>query len=157
MKCSQLVVIDNRPTCKVASWWAGQPVPVAPDACKVCLGCPVPRGLNRVTVGVAMSHLAKFDQQAYQAKLPSAMEHLVEPSAPEALVRYAKATAEWVAKGRPTRSDSEVLQILDICRDCPEWLPDREACRFCGCFINSGDGWTNKARRLNEHCPLEKW
>jgi len=158
MNCSHLHKIDGQSVCGVATWWAGaSEVPVTPEACKVCLGSSVPRGINQVTVSIALTHLSKTDPNLYQIKLPQSLKHIVGPGAPEKVVRYAKATADWVKQGRPTRSDNEVLQILEICKSCDNWLPDEEACRLCGCHINSGNGWVNKARRLNEHCPLEKW
>lgn len=156
--CNQIVEIDGQATCRVANYWAdGRPVPIKEEACKVCVGCPVPRGLNRVTVSLAMGQLKQVAPDAYEAKLPASMEHLIPPGAAESVVRYARATAAWVSAGRPSRTDGEVAQILEICHGCPEWLAESEACRLCGCHINSGNGWTNKARRLNEHCPQEKW
>lgn len=155
--CNQIIEIDGRETCRVASYWAGIPVPTNPEACKVCVGCPVPRGLNRVTVSLAMGELRETDPDTYERKTPLSLEYLIPPGAPESVVRYARSTTEWVRQGRPTRTDTEVAQILEICQGCPEWLAEQSACRLCGCHINSGNGWTNKARRLNEHCPKEKW
>ena len=158
MDCNQIIEIDGQRACKVATYWAeGNPVPVTDGACQVCVGCTVPRGLNRVTVSLAMGKLAQVAPAIYQAKLPAATPHLIPPGAPEKVVRYAQATADWVKAGRPTRTDTEVAKILEICHSCPEWLKEQEACRLCGCLINSGGPWTNKARRLNEHCPQEKW
>ena len=158
MDCNQIIEIDGQRACKVATYWAeGNPVPVTDGACQVCIGCPVPRGINRVTVSLAMGKLAQVAPAVYQAKLPAATPHLIPPGAPEKVVRYAQATADWVKAGRPTRTDTEVAKILEICHSCPEWLKEQEACRLCGCLINSGGPWTNKARRLNEHCPQEKW
>ena len=158
MDCNQIIEIDGQRTCRVATYWAeGNPVPVTEGACQVCVGCPVPRGLNRVTVSLAMGKLAQVAPAIYQAKLPAAAPHLIPAGAPESVVRYAQATADWVKTGRPTRTDTEVAKILEICQGCPQWLAEQGACRLCGCHINSGGPWTNKARRLNEHCPQEKW
>lgn len=157
-ECVQILEIDGQPTCRVANHWAeGRPVPVNESACKMCVGCSVPRGINRVTVSLAIGQLAKVAPAIYRAKLADAAPHLVSPGAPEKLVRYVQATADWVKAGRPTRTDGEVAQILEICQACPEWLAEKGSCRLCGCYINSGTAWTNKARRLNEHCPQEKW
>lgn len=158
MSCSHFHSVDGKGFCGVATWWAGSSeVPVTPEACKVCLSSSVPRGLNQVTVSIGLTHLSQTDPAMYHKKLPEAIKHVAAPGASEKLVRYAKATAEWVKQGRPTRSDGEVLQILEICNGCDNWLPEEGACRLCGCHINSGNAWVNKARRLNEHCPLEKW
>jgi hypothetical protein len=155
-RCDMLEKIDGQQCCKVATYWAnGHPTEVSEAACKVCIGTPTPRGLNRVTVALGLGKLREEDPAAYQAKLPSSLEHLTDPGAGEALMRYVESTKAWVLQGKPVRTDAQVLAILDICNGCEQF--DGAKCGICGCMINVGGGWTSKARRLNEHCPLEKW
>ena len=154
--CEMLEVIDGKPCCKVATYWAdGHPVEVSEPACAVCVGTPTPRGLNRVTVALGLGKLQQVDAEAYKEKLPTSLEHLISPGAGEAMMRYVESTRQWVLHGRPERTDQQVLEIISICGGCEQY--DGSKCGICGCMINAGGRWTSKASRLNEHCPLEKW
>ena len=154
--CKMLEIIEERPHCKVATYWAnGIPVEVSEAACKVCVGTPTPRGLNRVTVSLGLGKLKEEDPKAFQAKVHKSLEHLSDPGSGEALARYVQATKEWVMRGKPVRTDQEVLAILKICQGCDKYKDGK--CSICGCLINAGGGWTSKARRQNEHCPEGRW
>jgi hypothetical protein len=70
---------------------------------------------------------------------------------------YAKAVAEWVAAGRPTRSDEDVATIFRvICKPCA--LHYRGSCRECGCRVRAeGPAVFNKIKMATQHCPRNKW
>ena len=72
---------------------------------------------------------------------------------------YAKATARWIAAGRPKRSDSEVTRIYDeVCTPCSDFDKERESCRICGCRVSkSRRALLNKLRMATESCPAGKW
>ena len=142
--------------CDVAKEWAeGLDIPVTLAACKVCLGCPKPKQINRVTVSIAMARLSRDNHELFVKKQPETLEHLVEPTMSEKAVRYIESTAQWVAEGRPERTDAQVEAVLKICRACDNW--SGHSCELCGCEINESTGWTNKARRSTEHCPKGHW
>lgn len=149
-------VIDGVDHCKVATYWAnGNPVKITEGACAVCVGTATPRGLNRVTVSLGLGKLKEVDEKAFEYKLHQSLEHIADPGASEALARYAEATMKWMLLGRPVRTDEQVLEVLKICQGCDKYKDGK--CSICGCLINAGGGWTSKARRLNEHCPLGNW
>lgn len=60
-------------------------------------------------------------------------------------------TIRWVAAGRPIRSKEEQVAILAICRECPEYLTDKNRCSKCGCHLRQ------KTKMSTEHCPESKW
>lgn len=154
--CNMLEIIDDRTCCKVATYWAnGNPVDVTEAACKVCVGTSTPRGLNRVTVSLGLGKLKEADPAAFRSKALHSLEHIADPGASEALARYVEATKQWMLLGRPVRTDEQVLEVLKICQGCDKYKDGK--CSICGCLINAGGGWTSKARRLNEHCPLGNW
>lgn len=154
--CDHLEHHEGLNFCNVAKAWAeGVPVPVTEAACKVCLGCPMPKSLNRVTVSIGMARLRTENPETYERKTPESIQYLVDVGAGEAVKRYVQSTTEWVQAGRPSRTDDEVLAILKVCGGCEEWTG--HSCKICGCEINDSTGWTNKARRTTEHCPKGNW
>lgn len=157
IECEHLEHQEGLNFCKVASQFAGVSAPVTEAACKVCVGCPSPRSLNRVTVSIGLAKLVTHDKEAHQHKMAEALPYLVDVTATEAVKRYVQSTADWVAQGRPSRSDEEVKVILKICRSCDQWDQAASKCKLCGCQVNESNGWTNKARRVTEHCPEGKW
>jgi hypothetical protein len=81
------------------------------------------------------------------------------PSPSRRFCSYAKAVAEWVLKGKPTRTDLEVDQIYKThCKRCSWYDKDTKACKGCGCKVNTS-AWAvlNKIRMATQHCPRRKW
>lgn len=78
-----------------------------------------------------------------------------EPGITQKAVGYLAATERWIAAGRPTRDQREIIEILNICRGCPQYTEDgRQRCRLCGCSVNSqDDGLRNKIAMATEGCP----
>ncbi len=97
-----------------------------------------------------------------------------EPDEPEAIVTdkppktpnlgrriltYTQAVAEWIAAGKPERTDEEVQRIFkEHCEKCT-WRKKRaNICRGCGCRVAAyGMAVTNKIKMATQHCPREKW
>lgn len=154
--CDHRSEFDGTLFCEVAKEWAeGIPIPVTDSACKVCMGCQNPKQLNRVTVSIAISKIRTENYALYLQKQPEMLRHFDEPTLPEKARRYIASTVEWLEQGRPQRTDLEVSVILNICRSCDEWKNGQ--CGLCGCRMDESSGWTNKARRLTEHCPKGHW
>ena len=81
------------------------------------------------------------------------------PSLATRVLTYTQAVAEWVAAGRPERSDEEVQRIYkEHCEPC-SWRKRRSnICRGCGCRVAAyGMAVLNKIKMATEHCPREKW
>lgn len=154
--CEHLSKHEGLLFCGVAQQWAeGIPVPVTEAACKVCMSCSKPKQLNRVTVSIAVARIKTENHDLWIKKQPEMLEHFDEPTLPEKARRYISSTVDWLEQGRPQRTDEEVKAILKICRSCDEW--ENHSCRLCGCNIDESSGWTNKARRITEHCPKGHW
>ncbi len=70
---------------------------------------------------------------------------------------YLEAVAEWIAAGRPVRSDEEVAAIHRVlCKPC--YLCYRNTCRECGCKVRpEGLAVFNKIKMATQHCPRGKW
>lgn len=149
-------------TCQVATDWAGGGVvaKTTDQACQVCEGCLGPRQLNRVTASLAMEATRQQKPEVYPLTLARSVPYLDKVGNVEAATRYAEATLDWMAKGCPVRTDSEVLQVLDTCKACEHFIKHNDQsgyCQVCGCSVNVYGGFVNKAKRATEHCPLNKW
>jgi hypothetical protein len=71
---------------------------------------------------------------------------------------YIKALARWTWEGWPRRTDEEVAAIVAICKGCDDFNREAEACKVCGCKVNTeGMAIRNKARMKTEVCPKGKW
>ena len=69
---------------------------------------------------------------------------------------YAKAVAKHIATGMETRTDEEVINLLQICETCEHFSEDR--CTICGCRLNnSKNAFANKLRMKSQSCPEGKW
>jgi hypothetical protein len=82
-----------------------------------------------------------------------------EPSLAKRILTYTEAVAEWIAAGRPERTDEEVQRIFkEHCEKC-NWRKRRSnICRGCGCRVVSyGMAVTNKLKMATQHCPRSKW
>ena len=80
------------------------------------------------------------------------------PSLGQQVAHYAEAVATHIATGSKTRTDDEVLRLLDICQSCEFYDPDHSRCRVCGCRLSTAaNALTNKLRMVSQHCPKKKW
>lgn len=69
---------------------------------------------------------------------------------------YAKAVTEHVTSGMKTRTDEEVIQLLEICEACEKYEDGR--CLVCGCRLSaSKSAFSNKLRMKSQACPLGRW
>ena len=74
------------------------------------------------------------------------------------LVTWKTAIEKWRKAGRPKRSDAQVKTILEICKTCSWYDPDKRRCKGCGCAVtNGGIAVLNKIRMASESCPQDKW
>jgi hypothetical protein len=75
------------------------------------------------------------------------------------LRNYAHATTAWVKNDMPSRSDAEVMDILNNkCMPCEHYEKSKGRCRVGGCRLNlSATAVANKIRMATEHCPKGKW
>lgn len=81
------------------------------------------------------------------------------PGPVKRILTYTQAVAEWIAAGRPERSDEDVQHIYkELCEPC-SWRKRRsDICRGCGCRVAAyGMAITNKIKMATQHCPREKW
>jgi hypothetical protein len=80
-------------------------------------------------------------------------------TATQQIVRYAGSLARWFRKGRPVRSETEIIDIFEQkCRPCDDYNALTLSCRHCGCRVSTSViAPLNKIAMQTEHCPLEKW
>jgi|WetSurMetagenome_2_1015567.scaffolds.fasta_scaffold272133_2 hypothetical protein len=82
-----------------------------------------------------------------------------EPTFVTKIFHYAAAMREWLAAGRPTRSDSVVRHLYDTyCANC-SWNTDtHDICIGCGCRVaERGPALVNKIKMATQHCPRDLW
>lgn len=76
----------------------------------------------------------------------------------EQVVNYARAVYSHVSTGFQNRSDEQVNDLLEICRQCDSYNAQARVCRICGCRCTGGTfAYVNKLRMGSQHCPLKKW
>ena len=69
---------------------------------------------------------------------------------------YAKAVTKHVASGMQTRTDEEVINLLQICETCEKYSDGR--CTVCGCRVSSEkNAFANKLRMKSQKCPEGRW
>jgi hypothetical protein len=92
------------------------------------------------------------------------------PTLPRRAARYLSAVTRWQLAGRPTRTDAEVIQIVnEHCQWC-DYFKDKHCSHAgCGCNIRTPDeesnslfgklsgALANKVRMGTEGCPIGKW
>lgn len=82
------------------------------------------------------------------------------PSVFERITEYGKSLARWIAAGRPTRTEPQIVNLLgSYCNANP---PCRHyvngMCSACGCRVNADPrGWLNKLAMGTEECPEGLW
>ncbi len=73
-------------------------------------------------------------------------------------IHYTRALSKWIKAGRPVRSETEIVHLLETCQSCDDYNPQNGTCLHCGCHVNSSTiAPLNKIAMRTEHCPLEKW
>lgn len=78
------------------------------------------------------------------------------PSLIKQAAHYAEAVTRHVATGMQTRTDEEVINLLQICETCEHFSENR--CTICGCRLNnSKNAFVNKLRMKSQSCPEGKW
>lgn len=71
-------------------------------------------------------------------------------------LHYAQAVTEHVMSGMETRTDEEVINLLQICETCEAYQDGR--CLDCGCRVSSAQSaFTNKLRMKSQKCPRGLW
>jgi len=102
-----------------------------------------------------------FEEAAKEAsqKVPEKDSKEVEaPPLQTQVKHYAKALYNWVKEGREVRTDEEIQQLLEICKQCDLYDAKKQICKKCGCRVNSGSrAISNKLKMKSESCPLGKW
>lgn len=79
------------------------------------------------------------------------------PSIIRQVAHYAEAVAHHVATGMETRTDEEVINILQICETCDQYTEDHR-CAVCGCNLSTAkNAFSNKLRMKSQHCPRGLW
>ena len=75
------------------------------------------------------------------------------------MVNYFGAVRRWVANGRPSRTDEQIIELFEThCQQCERYDEKKHACKNCGCKVsNDSSPLTNKLGMLTEHCPLGRW
>jgi recombinational DNA repair protein RecR len=78
------------------------------------------------------------------------------------LSRWLTAITRWAwqsykARRLLVREEAEYRRVRAICEACPNWEPDKEQCKICGCGGRSKVVLLNKLRIGTEHCPEGKW
>lgn len=156
-------LIENN--CQIAELLSGvgRKVPVLPIHCQVCKQCEKPMADNHVTASLAVGSVREHVPQLAETTLWKLSPLLKrEKIYPENYIKsYLNSTAKWLAAGCPTRSNEQCEQIMQICRECPNYRTNQfkiPYCGQCGCYLNASSGGTfSKARRATETCPLGKW
>jgi ribosomal protein L37E len=72
------------------------------------------------------------------------------------VVNYAKAVRQWVAAGRPERTDEEAERLFnEFCNKCSMYNREKGICNSCGCPANTDQpAIKNKLKMATESCPL---
>lgn len=161
MDCEFKKEKDGKNICEIASGFAGIDAEVTDGACKVCVGCPMPKHLNRVTASLACNAVRQKEPERFPEMATKALPYLEKQiRMSEKAKSYTSSTATWIASGAKIRDDEEVARLLVICQKCPSYQPateDSGSCGVCGCQVSLGGAFTNKLRRQGEGCPLDKW
>jgi len=116
---------------------------VIPSECETCQG-------------IYKSHLKKTHDPKQNGKTDPSPK---SPSLAKRIITYTQSVAEWVAAGRPERTDEDVRQIFQtFCEPCTWRKRKTDICRGCGCrVVDKGLAITNKIKMATQHCPREKW
>lgn len=79
------------------------------------------------------------------------------PSLLRQAAHYAEAVTRHVTTGMETRTDEEVINILQICEMCDQYTEDHR-CAVCGCNLSaSQSAFANKLRMKSQKCPRGLW
>ena len=79
------------------------------------------------------------------------------------IISYLKERFKWNKFGKPTRTDKEIQEIFNICKECHLFQKHDEnsgKCGVCGCNLSNDKNVAfNKIAWATTHCPLDppKW
>lgn len=128
----------------------------------ICLNEASPHYRRLVRPGIC--NRCKLSREAPPEKTVEAVfaEKTDEPQPPGLAFRvltYTQAVAEWLAAGRPERSDEEIQRIYkEHCEPCSWRKRHGDICRGCGCRGAAyGMAVFNKIKMATQHCPRDKW
>lgn len=135
-------------------------VPVRPIECCRCLGLPEPEPDPSEPIPLSRPPRPRLHKTTPP---PVSVAPADPPPEPPGIVKraasYAEAVAQWIAFGRPVRSDKDVERIFhQHCKTCNWFDPDKQVCRGCGCRVaDNGYAVLNKIKMATENCPRELW
>lgn len=83
---------------------------------------------------------------------------ITKPSLARQAINYTKAVVQHIATGSKTRTDEEVKERLNICKECEFFHTEKQYCKLCGCNCNLHKSpFVNKLRMKSQKCPRGKW
>jgi len=130
------------------------------SACRVCQTEDPPMSINKVTVSLAISALAKHDREKMN-HIVAAYHHLLSanPSLRQKATRYTLAVTKWIKAGRPRRSPDHILYLLQhVCKPCMYYRNQNSSCGLCGCQVNNSTlPLANKLAMATEECPIRRF
>jgi hypothetical protein len=74
-----------------------------------------------------------------------------EPGPLQKLFNFGKALIDHVEHGMKKVDNETYRYRLELCHQCPEFRPERDACSICGCNMKVKASWATQA------CPINKW
>lgn len=78
------------------------------------------------------------------------------------ILRFFKELYRWIIGGAKYRSPEEMLEIYDICKQCPFFkrggghVDGYDKCTMCGCNLHPTSKKINKIAWATTKCPLPK-
>ena len=74
---------------------------------------------------------------------------------------FAKAAIKHAAKGNPQCTEDEILNRLEICKECELFNKQGDggicAHKNCGCNLKAQQQYLNKLAWADQECPTKKW
>jgi pyridoxine 5-phosphate synthase len=71
---------------------------------------------------------------------------------------HARALARWIKAGRPVRSQRQIQEIYEICKQCRALDSATNSCKYCGCRVTDhSNPMMNRIAVATERCPVGKW
>ncbi len=121
----------------------------------VCKAMPIPKDMPYSEL-VANLHL--FTQKEVTIEDCERCANKKLPDTRQKIENYAQAVKEWFKIKCKTRTEKEVQEIWEICKQCEDLDPDTHHCKDCGCPIAiNGIPIKNKLKMANTHCGKGLW
>lgn len=90
--------------------------------------------------------------EAFEGKNDKRNLNKVKPTAFQQLKGLGRTAAQAARKGAV---DPEIRnQRLETCFKCPDFIPDSQRCRLCGCYMKAKSWVAGDPTKL---CPAKKW